>query len=87
MSLSTPSKAITFSAGGIVNAIPTAPEDLDDEELAAYAEEYDLHLEDLPLDEIFSYSDLEDYDQPLDGHSQSSTGQPLHSAPPDVEMT
>lgn len=37
------------------------PEDLEEEELAAYAEEYDLHLEDIPIDDIFSLSDLEDY--------------------------
>ncbi|KAH9942822.1 hypothetical protein B0H21DRAFT_749561 [Amylocystis lapponica] len=36
----------------------TMPGDLDEEELAAYAEEYDLHLEDLG-DELWSLSDLD----------------------------
>ncbi|KZT70502.1 hypothetical protein DAEQUDRAFT_725433 [Daedalea quercina L-15889] len=40
------------------------PCDLEDEELAAYAEEYDLHLEDLNPDDVFSYSDIDDYPLP-----------------------
>ncbi|KAI0072094.1 hypothetical protein K474DRAFT_1678922 [Panus rudis PR-1116 ss-1] len=40
-----------------------SPEELEEEELAAYAEEYDLHLEDLPADALFSLSDLEELDE------------------------
>lgn len=66
---------------------PTSLEDLDDEELAAYADEYDLQLDDLPLDEVFSYSDLEDVDEAWDNtprnpsHPQATID---HSA--DVDM-
>lgn len=40
--------------------ISTQPEDLLDEELEAYAAEAELNLDDLPVDEVFSYSDYED---------------------------
>ncbi|KAI0938667.1 hypothetical protein AcV5_000294 [Taiwanofungus camphoratus] len=40
--------------------ISTFPEDLEDEELAAYAEEYELHLEDIHPDQLFSLSDVDD---------------------------
>ena len=53
------------------------PGDLEEEEIAAYAEEYDLHLEDIPVDDIFSLSDLEDF--PPGGTNDSG-------APEDVEM-
>ncbi|GBE89013.1 hypothetical protein SCP_1500150 [Sparassis crispa] len=36
------------------------PEDYEEDEIAAYAEEYQLHLEDLDLEQVFSTSDLED---------------------------
>ena len=36
----------------------TAPDDLDEEELATYAEEYDLHLEDVG-DDLWTLSDLD----------------------------
>ncbi|KAI0777760.1 hypothetical protein BD413DRAFT_519350 [Trametes elegans] len=36
------------------------PDDLLDEELEAYAAEADLNLDDLPIDEIFAFSDYED---------------------------
>ncbi|KAH9852553.1 hypothetical protein C2E23DRAFT_868680 [Lenzites betulinus] len=39
-----------------------SPEDLLDEELEAYAAVADLDLDDLPIDEIFSVSDFEDFD-------------------------
>ncbi|CCM04744.1 uncharacterized protein FIBRA_06934 [Fibroporia radiculosa] len=44
--------------------ISTIPEDLDEEELAAYAEEYDLHLEDLCPEDVFSLSDVDDITLP-----------------------
>ncbi|KAL7284131.1 hypothetical protein ACG7TL_001412 [Trametes sanguinea] len=49
------------------------PDDLSDEELEAYAAEAELSLDDLPADEIFSFSDLEDeqsmdQDQDVDMH-------------------
>ncbi|CAL1709138.1 unnamed protein product [Somion occarium] len=39
------------------------PDDLEAEELAAYAQEYELGLDDLSYDEIFGVSDLEDADE------------------------
>ncbi|KAI0336868.1 hypothetical protein GY45DRAFT_1315557 [Cubamyces sp. BRFM 1775] len=41
-------------------ATSVTPDDLLDEELEAYAAEADLNLDDLPVDDIFSYSDFED---------------------------
>ncbi|KAH8097075.1 hypothetical protein BXZ70DRAFT_944181 [Cristinia sonorae] len=50
--------------------INTEPDDLNEEELAAYAEEYQMmqELQDIPLDDIFSLSDLEDVpeEEPFD---------------------
>lgn len=37
------------------------PYDLEEEELAAYAAEYELHLEDLNPDDFFTYSDIDDF--------------------------
>ncbi|KAI0719229.1 hypothetical protein C8Q72DRAFT_788826 [Fomitopsis betulina] len=42
------------------------PYDLEEEELAEYAAEYELHLEDINADEFFTYSDIDD--SPV-GHS------------------
>ena len=43
-------------------SLSTEPTDLDDEELAAYVEEYQVmqDLQGLPMDDFFSLSDLED---------------------------
>ncbi|KAK7683212.1 hypothetical protein QCA50_013885 [Cerrena zonata] len=61
-----------------------APEDPEEEELAAYIEEYELGLGDLPYDEIFSLSDLEDIEEerPLQPNSQNDK----HRGSEDVEM-
>ncbi|KAI0826530.1 hypothetical protein BC628DRAFT_237963 [Trametes gibbosa] len=47
---------------GVPQTTSVSPDDLLDEELEAYAAVADLDLDDLPIDEIFSVSDLEDYD-------------------------
>ncbi|KAJ3481039.1 hypothetical protein NLI96_g7940 [Meripilus lineatus] len=58
-----------------------APEDLSEEELALYAGECDLHLEDLQYEDIFSLSDLDDIPPEAD------TGGGNSAIPPeDVEM-
>ncbi|KAI0635253.1 hypothetical protein C8Q77DRAFT_1106940 [Trametes polyzona] len=50
-------------------AASVSPEDLLNEELEAYAAEAELGLDDLPIDEIFSLSDLEDEnDQDVEMH-------------------
>lgn len=51
------------------------PYDLEDEELAAYAEEYDLHLEDLNPDDLFTYSDLDDYPFPEEDMTAAAPSQ------------
>ncbi|KAI0674399.1 hypothetical protein C8Q78DRAFT_966526 [Trametes maxima] len=43
-----------------IQSTSVTPDDLLDEELEAYAAEADLNLDDLSIDEIFGYSDLED---------------------------
>ena len=43
-----------------VAAVPTDPHDLDEEEIAAYAAEAELNLDDLVPEDIFSLSDYED---------------------------
>ena len=69
------------------------PYDLEEEELAAYAAEYELHLEDLNPDEFFTYSDIDDY--PLPGTETDATAAnqdamkddaPGSAADDDVEM-
>ena len=40
--------------------LPTEPEDLDEEEIAAYAAEAELNLDELQAEAIFSLSDLDD---------------------------
>ncbi|KAH9941320.1 uncharacterized protein BXZ73DRAFT_88458 [Epithele typhae] len=52
-----------------LNAISTGPEDLDEEEIAAYAAEAELNLDDLAADDIFGLSDFEDaHDRDVDMH-------------------
>ena len=43
-----------------VATVPTDPYDLDEEEIAAYAAEAELNLDDLVPEDIFSLSDYED---------------------------
>lgn len=52
--------SVLFSCRLELQPISTFPEDLEDEELAAYAEEYELHLEDIHPDQLFSLSDVDD---------------------------
>ncbi|OBZ77773.1 hypothetical protein A0H81_02382 [Grifola frondosa] len=53
-----------------VNEWETDLKDLEEEELATYAEEYDLHLEDLRAEDIFSLSDLDYY--PIAGEDEDA---------------
>lgn len=51
-----------------VSTTSLTPEDLDDEELAAYAEECTKRaaladFEDIPEEDLFSWSDMEDFDE------------------------
>ena len=61
---------LTLTAPTAQDPISTEPDDLDEEELAAYVEEYQLQqdLQDLPVDDLFSLSDLEDLpeEEPFD---------------------
>lgn len=80
---------VLWLMAGSEDSLEEIPEDLDDEELAAYAAEREL-LEGLSEEDIFSYSDLEDFEehhveQLLDASSQGK--QPLHSLDnTDVDM-
>ena len=47
--------------------LPTEPDDLDEEEIAAYAAEAELNLDELQAEDIFSLSDLDDvFDNDVD---------------------
>ena len=76
---------------GLDDPLEEIPEDLDDEELAAYAAEREL-LEGLSEEDIFSYSDLEDFDEHdverlLDASSKSKQPpQSLDNTDVDMEM-
>ena len=49
--------------------VSTEPEDVDEEEIAAYAAEAELNLDDLHPEDIFSLSDLDDVlDEDVDMH-------------------
>ncbi|KAH9835239.1 uncharacterized protein C8Q71DRAFT_908407 [Rhodofomes roseus] len=69
------------------------PYDLEEEELAAYAAEYDLHLEDLNPDEFFTHSDLDDYPFPEEDMTEAAPrlngardGPAGHAQDGDIEM-
>jgi hypothetical protein len=86
----------SFAAGSIFSLFksPTElvgeeiPDDLDEEELAAYAAEQEL-LEGLTADDLFSYSDIDDvsFDDEAPSTPSSKGKQPLYpSNDLDVEM-
>ncbi|KZT10330.1 uncharacterized protein LAESUDRAFT_734818 [Laetiporus sulphureus 93-53] len=52
--------------------VRTTPADLDEEELVEYAEYYELHLEDLRPEDLFSVSDVEDYGVSEDADENTS---------------
>lgn len=58
--------AMPDNAPGLPKVQEPTPYDLEEEELAEYAAEYELHLEDINADEFFTYSDIDD--SPV-GHS------------------
>lgn len=65
-----PSVALYSNASPDPQSLSTEPEDLDEEELAAYVEEYQVlqDLQGLPMDDFYSLSDLEDIpeEEPFD---------------------
>ena len=69
------------------------PYDREEEELAAYAADYELHLEDLDPNEFFTYSDIDDSPLPGTGPDATASSQdtvhgdaPGSAADDDVEM-
>ncbi|PCH44911.1 hypothetical protein WOLCODRAFT_165489 [Wolfiporia cocos MD-104 SS10] len=70
----------------VLPPIDTTPEDLDQEELAAYAEECDIYSGDINTDELFSLSDMEDFDAPEERHEQSNSQKTATVTETDIEM-
>lgn len=79
-SLLIPSKLLDIDTLGV------DPNDLEEEEFTAYAEEHGLHLDDLTVDDIFGLSDLDETDLEHTTYSEQGGGGKHEIDEEDIDM-